>query len=308
MGSRTPFGSGGPARDSWSGGRTPMAGGDSSRTPAWGGASAARSKSKIPKQSLRMLTILQHLLGVASAALVLLLGRMTVPAPQTLTQMATAPPMVESATAHLPGTPDPRPLTTPALASMPSPPDPAHLPGVAPQIQTPETALQHGAVCLTAATNATLMMPLRPVVATLRLLQALMRPRPPVLLHPVAGPRMLLRLAELSAHQLPVAPLLPPMMRPPRPWVARLLRLVLTVAMTVGHATMIAQVHDLASFFFLLSLKSWSSPNFSSDITWNRTGLTYVLYPNQFLLFVQSHTAVIGMPCIIYASPSKVVL
>ncbi|KAJ5352635.1 hypothetical protein N7452_001609 [Penicillium brevicompactum] len=43
MGSRTPFGSGGPARDSWSGGRTPMAGGDSSRTPAWGGASAART-------------------------------------------------------------------------------------------------------------------------------------------------------------------------------------------------------------------------------------------------------------------------
>ncbi|CAG8412438.1 unnamed protein product [Penicillium salamii] len=43
MGARTPFGSGGPPRDSWSGGRTPMAGGDSSRTPAWGGANASRT-------------------------------------------------------------------------------------------------------------------------------------------------------------------------------------------------------------------------------------------------------------------------
>jgi transcription elongation factor SPT5 len=41
---RTPFGSsGGPPRDSWSGGRTPMAT-DSSRTPAWGGANSSRSK------------------------------------------------------------------------------------------------------------------------------------------------------------------------------------------------------------------------------------------------------------------------
>lgn len=45
-GSRVPFGASAapPGRDSWQGGRTPMAAGDSSRTPAWGGAASSRSK------------------------------------------------------------------------------------------------------------------------------------------------------------------------------------------------------------------------------------------------------------------------
>ncbi|KAJ5579859.1 uncharacterized protein N7459_005844 [Penicillium hispanicum] len=43
-GSRVPFGaSAAPARDGWSGGRTPMAAADSSRTPAWGGSASART-------------------------------------------------------------------------------------------------------------------------------------------------------------------------------------------------------------------------------------------------------------------------
>ncbi|KAJ5734454.1 hypothetical protein N7493_003240 [Penicillium malachiteum] len=42
-GSRVPFGNSSQSRDGWQGGRTPMAAADSSRTPAWGGASSART-------------------------------------------------------------------------------------------------------------------------------------------------------------------------------------------------------------------------------------------------------------------------
>lgn len=45
-GHRVPYGGSAapPLREGWQGGRTPMAAGDSSRTPAWGGPSSARSK------------------------------------------------------------------------------------------------------------------------------------------------------------------------------------------------------------------------------------------------------------------------
>lgn len=44
-GSRVPYGASAapPTRDGWSGGRTPMAAADSSRTPAWGGAASSRT-------------------------------------------------------------------------------------------------------------------------------------------------------------------------------------------------------------------------------------------------------------------------
>ena len=43
-GQRVPYGASAAPPSGWSGGRTPMAAADSSRTPAWGGASSARSK------------------------------------------------------------------------------------------------------------------------------------------------------------------------------------------------------------------------------------------------------------------------
>lgn len=60
-GSRVPYGTSAvpPGRDGgWSGGRTPMAAGDSSRTPAWGGAASSRSKFQSNPPSNTILTII----------------------------------------------------------------------------------------------------------------------------------------------------------------------------------------------------------------------------------------------------------
>lgn len=60
-GPRVPQGASGASQSAWNGGRTPTAMGDSSRTPAWGGPSAARSKLHYTLNfihSLCLLTIL----------------------------------------------------------------------------------------------------------------------------------------------------------------------------------------------------------------------------------------------------------
>lgn len=55
-GSRVPYGSGAPRNDEWAGGRTPMAAGDSSRTPAWGGSSSRSKSTFAPVHSVKKLT------------------------------------------------------------------------------------------------------------------------------------------------------------------------------------------------------------------------------------------------------------
>lgn len=250
MASRTPFGSsGGPARDGWSGGRTPMAAGDSSRTPAWGGMNSSRSMYFPSKLRPKRLTITQHLLGVESVAPALQLGRTTVLALQTPTQRATAPLMAESATAHPPGTPPPRHPTIPVLASMPSPPAPALPPG-AQQTLTQVTVPQPGAVPPIAMTSATSMMLQHPVGTTLLPRLAHMQPRLPAPQPPVAGLRVLPRLV-LSTLRPQVAQRLRHTTHPLRLWVARWLRLVFMVVMTVALDMPTALVRNLgiSSFF-----------------------------------------------------------
>lgn len=63
-GPRVPNGASAAPPSSWSGGRTPMAAADSSRTPAWGGPSSARSKcQRVDSDHFHMLTLSSTCLG-----------------------------------------------------------------------------------------------------------------------------------------------------------------------------------------------------------------------------------------------------
>jgi hypothetical protein len=182
-------------------------------------------------------------------------GRTTALAPQTPTQTAIAPPTEESATAHQPGTPGPKPHTTPAPASTPSPLDPALPPGEArPQTQTQATAPRPGADSPAIETSVISKMPQLQEETTL--LPPPVHTRPRLLAHqlPALGPRVLLHLVVLSVRQLLVVRLRRRMMRLHLLWV-RLLRLVLgTVVMMVVRGMMRARVRNFISFLKLQNL------------------------------------------------------
>lgn len=103
-----------PHGDGWQGSRTPMAAADSSRTPAWGGASSARSKYCSLPSFVRSSDAdgLQLLLGVVLVVRARLHGRWTDLVRPTPT-MEVAPPTEEPVVGHPRGTPARALRTTP---------------------------------------------------------------------------------------------------------------------------------------------------------------------------------------------------
>lgn len=164
-------------------------------------------------------------------------------------QKATAPLTEESATAHQPGTLDPKLHTIQVPALTPSPLDLALPPGEAQlKTQTRATVPQLGAGSPATETSAISTMPQLREEITLLPHRAHMQPRPPVHQPPAHGPKALQHPVVLSVHQLLVAQLRQHMMPLPLLWV-RLLRLVLgIVVMMVDRGMMIARARNFISF------------------------------------------------------------